>query len=64
MFLCEKILPRVFHRKELFFDGIAEYPNNEYLTVSEFLSIHNWVRSTFHARKHELVLIAGEYLRA
>ena len=32
-------------------------------TVSAFLGIHNWVRSTFYARKHELVLIAGEYLR-
>lgn len=34
------------------------------VTVSEFLRYTHWVRSTFYARKHELVLIAGEYLRA
>ena len=36
----------------------------EGLTVNEFLSIHNWIRSTFYVRKRELVIIAGEYLRA
>ncbi len=34
------------------------------LTVTEFLRITSWVRSTFYARRRELVMIAGEYLRA
>ncbi len=34
------------------------------LTVTEFLRQTSWVRSTFYARKRELVMIAGEYLRA
>ncbi len=34
------------------------------LTVTEFLRITSWVRSTFYARNRELVMIAGEYLRA
>ncbi|MBQ3399587.1 MAG: hypothetical protein IJG51_11915 [Synergistaceae bacterium] len=33
-------------------------------TVMEFLRITRWVRSTFYVRRRELVMIAGEYLRA
>ena len=33
-------------------------------TVSEFLAVTHWVRSTFYVRRRELVMIAGEYLRA
>ena len=33
-------------------------------TVSKFLEITHWVRSTFYVRRRELVMIAGEYLRA
>ena len=33
-------------------------------TVSEFLASTHWVRSTFYVRRRELVMIAGEYLRA
>lgn len=34
------------------------------LTVTEFCRQTSWVRSTFYARRRELVMIAGEYLRA
>ena len=33
-------------------------------TVSEFLAVTHWVRSTFYVRRRELVMVAGEYLRA
>lgn len=33
-------------------------------TLFEFLSLTHWVRSTFYVRRRELVMIAGEYLRA
>lgn len=34
------------------------------VTVNEFLSIYCWSRSIFYVRRRELVMIAGEYLRA
>ena len=34
------------------------------VTVSDFLAVTHWVRSTFYVRRRELVMVAGEYLRA
>ena len=34
------------------------------LTVNEFLTAFCWSRSIFYVRRRELVMIAGEYLRA